>query len=87
MLDISIEFTTKPFEDHMFILYHHNNANIFFQSCRYSSERESWASKQLLNALKNGINAASPDECKQFYKLCPYSSKTMMTLLHMFGRK
>lgn len=51
-----------------------------------AQKKESWASKELQSAIKNGNKVDSPVTCKKFYRFCPYSSKTMMALLQMFGR-
>ncbi|KYB26721.1 uncharacterized protein LOC100141920 [Tribolium castaneum] len=52
---------------------------------RLSAQQNSWASKQLLEALKHGKNALNPSQCMKIYKFCPYSSQTMTTLLKLFG--
>lgn len=52
---------------------------------RSAENGDSWASKELQFAIKNGNKVDSPVACKKFYRFCPYSSKTMMALLQMFG--
>ncbi|XP_063918604.1 uncharacterized protein LOC135133968 [Zophobas morio] len=52
---------------------------------RSSAQKDSWASKQLLEALKYGETVSHPTQCMKMYKLCPYTSQTMTTLLKLFG--
>ncbi|KAF2893702.1 hypothetical protein ILUMI_12475 [Ignelater luminosus] len=50
-----------------------------------SSQKETWASKQLRKALKYGQQATTPVQCRNRYRYCPYSSRTMISLLRFFG--
>ncbi|KAJ8942618.1 hypothetical protein NQ318_013330 [Aromia moschata] len=51
-----------------------------------TAERDSWAGKQLQEALKNGKKVDHPSGCMKIYKYCPYNSRMMMALLRLFGR-
>ncbi|KAG5896433.1 hypothetical protein JTB14_022512 [Gonioctena quinquepunctata] len=53
---------------------------------RNSSHEDTWASKQLQEALRNGGKVTRPGQCMEIYKYCPFTSQMMMTLLRMFGR-
>lgn len=58
---------------------------IILDMTRNSANTDSWASKQLQEALKYGEQVKSQSQCRKIYKICPYSSQTMMTLLKVFG--
>lgn len=59
---------------------------IMLELVRRSAEKsDTWASKELQFAIKNGNKVENPAACKKYYRFCPYSSKTMMALLQMFG--
>ncbi|VEN61374.1 unnamed protein product [Callosobruchus maculatus] len=53
---------------------------------RYSVKLDSWASRQLEEALKNGEQLRKPSRCMKIYRFCPYSSQMMMTLLRLFAK-
>lgn len=55
----------------------------FFRS---SAQEETWASRQLQDALKSGEKVTKPSQCMKIYKFCPYTSQMMMALLKIFGR-
>lgn len=53
---------------------------------RYSIARKrSWAHKQLEKAVKHGEESTDPRSCRSHYRFCPYSGKTMMALVKLFG--
>ncbi|CAG9858999.1 unnamed protein product [Phyllotreta striolata] len=53
---------------------------------RYSAHEDTWASKQLQDALRKGEKVAKPSQCMKIYKFCPYTSQMMMVLLKLFGK-
>ncbi|XP_074036653.1 uncharacterized protein [Leptinotarsa decemlineata] len=63
-----------------------NEEKLMLNLVRHSSKGDTWASKQLQEALKNGEKITRPSQCMKIYKYCPFTSQMMMTLLRMFGR-
>lgn len=54
---------------------------------RAAATDETWASKQLHEALKNGQSISYPHQCMKIYKFCPYTKRMMMALLRVFGNR
>ncbi|XP_050300958.1 uncharacterized protein LOC126739355 isoform X2 [Anthonomus grandis grandis] len=60
---------------------------IILNLTRTAATDETWASKQLNEALKNGKSITYPYQCMKMYKFCPYTKRMMMTLIRVFGNR
>ncbi|CAH1128095.1 unnamed protein product [Ceutorhynchus assimilis] len=60
---------------------------IILNLTRAAAGDETWASKQLQEALKNGNTMSNPQQCMKMYKFCPYTKTMMMALMTAFGNR
>ncbi|XP_018575961.1 uncharacterized protein LOC108914603 [Anoplophora glabripennis] len=59
---------------------------LMLELSRDTLEKESWASKELQEAINHGQKVKQPNQCMKIYKYCPFTSQMMLTLLKMFSR-
>ncbi|XP_066263039.1 uncharacterized protein [Euwallacea similis] len=52
-----------------------------------AANNQTWAGKQLQDALKNGHSINYSHECMKIYRYCPYTKRMMMALLRVFGNR